>query len=803
MKMKNGKRLCAGILVLTAIFSLWGCRKGAEQTGSDGKPGTENAQTADPNLLTNVYEAAAQTEEKRLVLTGVKPYCDPETERMTCVTMEYVPMERDGEEITVAVIRLTAVDADGTVTEQILRDDPDDMEGISTGYLTADELVCALYSKDANGNPRAYLSRRSLAEGSAWERGAELFSLFNQQTLSMCALVRAADGSLCAASDREILVLSPEGELQRSIVPDAGGDEILRLVTSEDGRVFAYFMGDSSGSRAAEIFPETGTYGPLVGLGDLGGSLMDGADGYLYCYENSEGVWGRTFDADGNPKDEKILDYLNSGISRAEASPVCVADGAVYMLVYEGFQPGSRFEGGVLTRFTRGADIDLTNAETLTVAYFNYLTTSMTAAVNRFRQDHPGVQVVLDDWSQYDTDENRAGGVEKLTRDILTGLYKPDILIGNLYDSYMQQTLEKKLYTDLSPFLQTDDTVNFDNLFGCVERMFDDGQGGMWGITPNFSLHTLVSTPELLGQYAEKGYWTLSEALDYIEAMPEGCEFVLDLTREMNTLLQAGAYMAFIDRENAVCNFTDPVFLRYLHFIKTLPSFEEYRARSPYPAMDGDELAEARLSGKIRTSVGGNAGFINSANRVRGFVTLYGTKDWTMIGYPVPEERAGAGTYVNTSYALVMTSFCKDPDLAWDLIRRAFSGSDGQGGIPSLVSTLDELIEHGQFRSWYDTQFEDLYAHHGYAGKSRPLSEAITESEMQYPGVLSTFTREDRDKYVKIFDEIGVPAYEWRIPDIYDILMEECSAFLSGVGTAESCAAKIQSRASIWLAEHH
>jgi len=84
----------------------------------------------------------------------------------------------------------------------------------------------------------------------------------------------------------------------------------------------------------------------------------------------------------------------------------------------------------------------------------------------------------------------------------------------------------------------------------------------------------------------------------------------------------------------------------------------------------------------------------------------------------------------------------------------------------------------------------------------RPLSDAITEDEMEYPGILSTFTREDRDKYVKIFNEAGCTAKEAGIDEVYDILYEEMSAFLGGVGSAEDCAAKIQSRVSIWLAEN-
>ena len=47
---------------------------------------------------------------------------------------------------------------------------------------------------------------------------------------------------------------------------------------------------------------------------------------------------------------------------------------------------------------------------------------------------------------------------------------------------------------------------------------------------------------------------------------------------------------------------------------------------------------------------------------------------------------------------------------------------------------LDEFLEKGDGFSkvsWYDTQFEDLYANHGYVSRTRRLSEAIGEDELE------------------------------------------------------------------------
>ena len=175
----------------------------------------------------------------------------------------------------------------------------------------------------------------------------------------------------------------------------------------------------------------------------------------------------------------------------------------------------------------------------------------------------------------------------------------------------------------------------------------------------------------------------------------------------------------------------------------------------------------------------------------------FGTKNWRMIGYPTPVERGGAGTSVSTLNAVVITSACDYPDYGWDFVCRYFASDNNQGGIPSLKSIFDSMVEE-----WYGKQFEDYYILHDFVFTYHDMEYAITEEDLEYPGILSTFEREDRDKYVTLFDEIGTTATEKGIPKIYDILYEEVSAFLAGNETAEDGAKIIQSRVSIWLAEH-
>ncbi len=79
----------------------------------------------------------------------------------------------------------------------------------------------------------------------------------------------------------------------------------------------------------------------------------------------------------------------------------------------------------------------------------------------------------------------------------------------------------------------------------------------------------------------------------------------------------------------------------------------------------------------------------------------------------------------------------------------------------------------------------------------------LTSESLKKPGVIVEFTETDVEKILDFLDEAGEAALTvTEVKSIDGIVTEELSAYFSGVGTAEDCAEKIQSRVGIWLAEH-
>ncbi len=771
--------LCTVLLIFTMFH---GCKKGEPRPSLSSEP-----EITDPNILTHIYRETARSPVRTdSHSSGVFPCYDRETKTLIYLTEDYEYGTGGFTEKILYFVRTLSEDGGDGVLESF--DIPYGEGMIRGGFIDRDGMTCAVSRQDENGNRRMVIERYDFQSGKRTATD-DILSLFvGSRTTGFKGPVKDASGNLCVVSetDAEVLVLTSEGKRIRSFFPDMPGYQLSRLVASEDGRIFASFTKNNGETVVAEILPEEEKLGETQAAE---GRIWGGTDGIPYFYETSDGLFARQPDSDA---DRMLLHYENSGISRVKAQPLYLSPKAAFFCEYANVD---RSGGSAVVCCVPGEDIDLREQQVLTLAHFGALPTSLTDAIRSFHLEHPGVRIVTEDWSAYNTKENPEGGYQKLLTDMVTGNGAPDILFGSLTAPHIAGAYEHGLYTDLTPYLRADVTVNERSLFGCVKRLFDDGRGGMWGITPDFSIDaTLISTQALLGGFAEQGYWTITEVLDYIDSLPDDTVFNEDLCRGDLPLLDAGdGYMIFVNREAGTCAFDSPEFVRYLEFVKTLPTSDELSVRSPFADMDAEALAPLRMAGKIRTS---EVRFLTSADKIRRLLTAFSTKDWTMIGYPAPVKRAGAGTPVTTQYALVVSSSCPDPDLAWDLVRRCFSSEGSQGGIPALKSTFDGMID-----AWYQWQFDDYYVLHDFVYSYRDREYAITE-DLEYPGILSTFEREDRDKYVALFDEIGTAASERGIKEIRDILVEEASAFLAGRGSPEDCAKKIQSRVSIWLAEH-
>ena len=766
----------------TVVFLLFSCTK------TETIP--ENA--ADTGILTNLYrETVCALPDGWWMCADFIPGYDTESGTFT-VYAEHSE-ETDNADGTFSY-RYTGgfftFDRNGTVTAQKTFDLPANTQ-VTHGLFTEDAIYCITSEKITEQERKRYLHR--------YDRTTE--ETITSQELSVYldtgmnyphALCTDADGDIFLASQEKIVIFRPDltvitsvnlRDYLRSMVPDRDGN--ILVCTRQNGSWCAAKIDKTRGSLENAV--ELSSTAP-----DLLGTQPDDS-AYAFYYLTDTFVWGMTYSEEGSPTAEPVMDLVNSGIGSTDTAagagdviqPVCVLDRDTLLFV----------SSGVPLLFRHTEDINLDTIRTITVAHTEPPSAFISSQIVQFNKDNPDVRVVTKDYSSYTTDDKPNGAEEQLALEITTGLFRPDIVLGSTNSLVLEQIYKNNLYTDLTPYLATDDTVNFDTLYGCIPRTFDDGKGGMWAIAPEFDISTLIARSDVLGKYAAQTSWTLDEMLDFLESLPEDTEKYPQTFRTagMYAFLAQG-YGYFIDRETGTCSFDSDLFIRYLNYLMTLPAdSREWRARSEYASMSAPDQFAARISGKVALDMI----LLNYPSDYWSLESAFGTRDYTLIGRATTTD---SGARITSDTVFTITSFTESPADCWKLLKYFFAERQpalmAESGLLSMKPLMAEAM----------TPSEDYIRVHYTTGVTHSIERdpdnPLTEETLDKPGILLTFTDDDRRKLEEFLDRSGNPLIH-EIPDaVTDIVKEEMSVYFGGLGTAEDCAKKIQSRVTIWLSEN-
>ncbi|MCR5681987.1 MAG: extracellular solute-binding protein [Clostridiales bacterium] len=438
---------------------------------------------------------------------------------------------------------------------------------------------------------------------------------------------------------------------------------------------------------------------------------------------------------------------------------------------------------------------------TVTVAYADRLDEVHQSRLTKFEKDE-GVKIIALDYSEYNTSFDPTAGRDKLALDMVTGTVKPDLVITPGVRETVAVTMrEKKLYQDLTPFLDADDTVNRDTVFGAILELYTADDGALWGITEQFTVETIIGNDALLGKYAGQSGWTLDDFLDLAESLPEDIVLIPSLSQQIASEIIFGVYgfSAFLDRSAGTCSFDSPTFVRYLNFLRSLPAtWDELRAQSPYDDLPSAEKYEYAYNNRLalanRTYI--NMGFLTSD------ISVFGTDAYTRIGYP---DSAGYAFCPTTDWTYMIAAGAEKPDTAWKIIRAFFEPTRAadtgrviwSGGLPVLKNLFDVAVQQTLDQTYF------LYFSGGGGAVTKDPEHPFTEADLTAPGFVFDFTEEDAARFRALFDSRNVRRIADQIPsEVNAIVTEEISSFLAGHSTAETCAAAIQSRVTLWMAEH-
>lgn len=806
--MKNRRSLFAVCLILALVLPLLtfgGCAK----SGTGASADKASADSSESDILTNLFaETECLLPEEARVYDDVLPLYDRESGTITEFLLEWE--EVTGEDNVIESVYtgwLYTLSDRGELLDKTEIPLPDDFGGaIAGGAVVADAVVFVCSSQEKG----TVVHRYDRTDGTLIS-SVPVGEQIGNRGFRPYQFAVDAEGRIYGTDQNTVAVLNPELTLAFSYdFPMT----IYRMVRGADGKVWTAFNAGME-SCAAVIAPETKALGEYYTFARgmdgankpthymLASSMNAGESAYNFFYYDAAGaLWGVTVTEEGTLAESQVFDLFNSGVSQlntgynyeSDLYPMAFLSDDLFLIWKDNGQ-GWDFRHDILGLYHRTEDIDMSNQTVLTVAYAYPLEAVTVEHIMDFKRTRPNVSIVLEDYSQYAEEGNARAGEAKLCFDLVNGLIEPDVLIieagGTLLgdDRVMTQVVKNKLYIDLVPYLEKDDILNFDNLFGCVRRLFDDGEGGMWGISTDFTIDILCGSSSLLEEYAEKGYWNLDEMLDFLETLPDDVEKIFNYNRKQGAKI-AQNYGYFI--RDGEASFDSVEFIRYLEYLKTVPAnYEEYRQTSPVADIANsisqrDQLIrEAMAVGKIA---------LNEVQfSYREAHDILFSEENVPIGYATNSD---SGFWVGANTSCIITTHADDPDMCFELVKEFFLNKEEiffyhplfmrkDLFLPALIdqSTPDEIQLMSE---------EDYRAYCKSIGiPAAPRAKAPTP-----------LTEDEIAELYEILDNIGSPIIERTPEAVADIVNEEMSVFFSDMGTAEDCARKIQSRVEIWLSEH-
>ena len=586
--------------------------------------------------------------------------------------------------------------------------------------------------------------------------------------------------------------MSLDGTLGKTIpvFPDGTEGYMNNMFFTADGKMIvcaSIYGTDSTKSLIITLDLATGARTELDTKNDywLANSLFVGPDGTLYCSDQN-GIY--TVDPTTLAKTE-ILNYINSDYIYNYSNYTVLPDGRI--ATFRGnYNAGVMTSTYAVTIFTKVPDDQITPKYLITVASAGYAY-NLQEQIVKYNLASDEYRIRFVDYSQYNTDDDPDAGQTRLGDDILAGNV-PDVLIADQQFS-VSKYVSKGLFADLYTFIDKDESMKREDfleniLAGC------EIDGKLYEIPTNFYIQGLIGPKETIDAFRNL---TIREFVDKLSTLPEGVTFFRDgdITRE--TLLQLlflTNYQNFIDRKTGKCSINNDECRALLEFAKMMPEKSLWdREGFDSSTFDWDAYNNMYKEGKAIAQISGLTDFFGFENMSYTF----GTLETDLVGLPSRDRNGYAFSATQLKFLLSAKSpFAEE---GWKFIRQFFTDdvqTSLEYGFPVTVSALNAAKQAAldKIEKRAAEQKEGTGEVNGYMigdnGVTIPIYdrgtryETAADVEHIYDIVMST-------KKQLGYDE-----------SIYNVIMEEASAYFSGEKSVEEVTKLINNRVGIILTEN-
>ena len=563
--------------------------------------------------------------------------------------------------------------------------------------------------------------------------------------------------SAFAGDTNSIFVLGKDGGLQLKLDVDGYVQRLIRMI---DGSVA--YSGYTDGSFALRRIDLSGrARGDIVALPGYVNEVFQGDGEFDILYTDRVRLYGLTADSG---ESIKLLDWINSDVDPERLSNIMILPDSRILCINEVFDWSTGLISGTKLIILTKTPISDTQQKIILTLAACYPDPAVREAVEEFNSTSDTHRIQIIDYFEPGTPDGMGWftGIDKLALEIIAGKI-PDIMV--VHGLPYRQYVKKGLLEDLYPYIDADPEYSRDDFLNHILKA-EEIDGGLYQISPTFSIGTMIGSPAVLGEGVG---WNLDELRTVLENNPN-VDFPIGQFSSKESLIR---YLIsiddFIDWTTGTAYFDSDTFVELLEFVNHF-----------YAGYIDDMWREPELIASGRQiMVNFN---LTSFERFQIYRSMFGG-ELVFKGFP-NESRNGNSIGFSTGAAI--TTACTDKDVAWDFLR-TFLSRDFQLGIDYGASQP----------SGFPTNAEafDLRAK-----SAMVIGERSVRISADTWIAFTELTQKELDQILTLIETATPGTNEWH-GDLLNIITEGADDYFNGRSTAQEAARIIQSRASRYIAE--
>ena len=615
-------------------------------------------------------------------------------------------------------------------------------------------------------------------------------------------------GRVYISSNESISVFEPDGQLRFTLEnPDSG----TLCQISKDQMALNCLVYDPLQKASVPfvhlIDAEGKSLGEKIPLTQYCADILPGNGEYLFYYQYNNAIFGYLTDREERPC---VLNWIDCDIEPSRVSRVrMLPDGSVFAFYSEYTKHQSHYQ---IIRL-HVEDVSSQPAKTVLQMAGYQVNGDMSDKVVAFNRASKTCRIALTDYSGVSATPE--AGLQVLITQIMAGQVPDLFLTAGLPVS---QLAARGLLTDLYPLIDS-------GKYGLSRSSFVQSvlkaleiDGKLYQMPVAFEIMSAFGLERTVGGY---GTWDFAAVQDAMAQLPEDDATIFNRDMTKSIALEDCIRInlsSFVDWTTGTCSFDSDAFLSLLNFANSFPA--EYDAANDNEPYEPENQRIARGAQLL------NACRLNSFSSYL-YQCVFFEEPIRFIGYPSGGINNGSCFTMEDVSPFAISASCRDVDGAWEFIssfvtdeaqiveddnynqfpinKAAFDdaaaclkqyrysmGNDGKPYVNDKGETVRIPWEVASGSRTYPPDFEIRDA----------AGELIAAVEPSNPTMIDIYRLSDEqiDSMLELIDSTTLAVSEQS--DLYDIIIEECSAFFAGAKDAKQTADIIQSRASLYIAEH-